>query len=157
MKFTVQYIPLSSIKSGISIKLTEHLKKLRNIMWDCMNVLVVQKSKKDGHYVVVSGQDRLDYLKKNTKNKYAPCIVDEPSGFKTWLTRFSGRQPIDDFPMHPKSWKIVRAFLTKEPRFQNLSRAQQMKVLLLAVQYKKTVIASMQNRVSQIVKMQNGE
>ncbi|MED2970748.1 hypothetical protein P4361_00480 [Fictibacillus sp. B-59209] len=151
MKFTVQYIPLSSIKPGISIKITEHLKKLRTIMWDCMHVLVVQKSKKDGHYVVVSGQDRLDYLKKHTKNKYAPCIVDEPSSLKTWLTRLSGRQPIDDFPMHPKSWSIVRSFLTKEPRFKKLSRPQQIKVLLLAVRYKKTVIASMQNRVSQIL------
>jgi hypothetical protein len=44
MKFTIQYIPLDKIKPDLSLKITEHIKKLQRLMWDCMFVLVVKKS-----------------------------------------------------------------------------------------------------------------
>jgi hypothetical protein len=154
MKFTVHYIPLSKIKPDVSLNMTEPIKKLRRLMWDCMNILVVKQNKKDGSFTIVSGLERFEYLRKHTKNVYAPCIVDEssPAGMKSWQHHFRNKQPLDDFPMVPKSWSIVRSFLKQEPRFRNLSRAQQIKVLLLGVRYKKTVIGSMKTMVNQILR-----
>lgn len=150
MKFTVQYIPLSKIEPDYSLKITEHMKRLQRVMWDCMNIMVVKKNSKDGSYTVVSGFDRLNYLTKYTGKKYAPCLVgDDNTGFKSWILRY--KQPLDDFPLPPKSWSIVREFLKREPRFKNLSRSQQIRVLLLGLRYKKTVIATMKNSVNQIV------
>ncbi|WP_349409368.1 hypothetical protein [Pseudalkalibacillus sp. SCS-8] len=154
MKFTVQYIPLSKIKPGQSVKMTERLKRLQGIVWDCMYLLVVKEQRKDGTYVLVSGLERFEYLKNFTKHVYAPCLVDEsePKGWKGWVKRMRNNQPVDDYPLIPKSWSIVRTFLKKEPRFKELSRFQQIKVLYLGARYKRTVILSMQNRVNQLMK-----
>ncbi|WP_284035418.1 hypothetical protein [Neobacillus sp. 114] len=154
MKFTVQYIPLEKIKPDFSVKMTEHLKRLQRIMWDCMFVLVVRKSKKDGNYIIVSGQERFESLKKHTKSFYAPCIVDKStsSDISSWFHRLLRKQPLDDFPFTPKSWSIVRSFLKQEPRFKHLNRSQQIRVLILAVKYKKTVVYSMRTMVDEILK-----
>ncbi|MFC3883484.1 hypothetical protein ACFOU2_08145 [Bacillus songklensis] len=154
MKFTVQYIPLSKIKPDLPSKMTEHIKKLQSLLWDCMYILVVKKNRKDGSFTIVSGLERFEYLRKHTKNIYAPCIVDDStsSGIKSWIQRLRNKQPLDDFPMMPTSWSIVRSFLKQEPRFSNLSRSQQIKVLLLGVRYRKTVILSMKTMVNQILR-----
>jgi hypothetical protein len=154
MRFTIHYIALSKIKPDPSTKVTTHIRKLRRLMWDCMNVLVVKKNTKDGSYTILSGLDRFEYLQKYTKNIYAPCIIDDSSsaGVKSWFYRFRKRQPLDDFPMGLKSWSIVRAFLKQEPRFQKLSRIEQIKVLILAVRYKRTVILSMRTKIDQMLK-----
>ncbi|MEH7436628.1 hypothetical protein V7182_03955 [Neobacillus drentensis] len=156
MKFTIQYIPLNKIKPDLSLKITEHIKKLQRIMWDCMFVLVVKKNRKDGSYIIVSGQDRFESLKKHTKNIYAPCIVDKSSstGMMSWFHRLRNKQPLDDFPLMPPSWSIVRSFLKQEPRFKNLSRSEQIRVLLIAARYKKTVIYSMRTTVNEILSSQ---
>ncbi|WML55019.1 hypothetical protein RCG17_10700 [Neobacillus sp. PS3-12] len=153
MKFTIQYIPLSKIKPGLSQKITEHMKKLERLMWDCMFVLVVKKNRKNGTYTIVSGQERFDSLKKHTKSIYAPCIVDKTSstGIMPWFHRLRKKQPLDDFPLMPASWSIFRAFLKQEPRFQNLSRADQIRVLLIAAHYKKTVIYAMKKAVDNML------
>ena len=154
MKFTVQYIPLSKIKPDLSLKVTEHIKKLQNLIWDCMYILIVKRNKKDGSFTIVSGLERFEYLRKHTKNIYAPCIVDEStsSGMRAWLHRLRHKQPLDDFPMVPASWSIVRSFLKQEPRFKRLSRSEQIKVLLIGARYKKTVIRTMKNKVNEILR-----
>jgi len=156
MKFTIQYIPMNKIKPDLSLKITEHMKKLQRLMWDCMFVLVVKKNRKDGSYIILSGQDRFESLKKHTKNIYAPCIVDKSSstGMISWFHRLRNKQPLDDFPLMPPSWSIVRSFLKQEPRFKNLSRSEQIRVLLIAARYKKTVIYSMRTTVNEILSSQ---
>jgi hypothetical protein len=154
MKFTIQYIPLSKIKPDLSVKITEQIKRLQRLMWDCMFVLVVRKNRKDDSYIIVSGQDRYESLRKHTKNIYAPCIVDKSTSSRilTWFHRLRNKQPLDDFPLMPTSWSIVCTFLKQEPRFKNLSRSQQLRVLLLAARYKKTVIYSMKTTVNEILR-----
>ncbi|OIK15742.1 hypothetical protein BIV60_08300 [Bacillus sp. MUM 116] len=154
MKFTIQYIPINKIKPDISQKITEHIKKLQRLMWDCMFVLVVKKNRKDGSYTILSGQDRFESLKKHTKNIYAPCIVDKSSstGIISLFYRIWKKQPLDDFPLMPPSWSIVRSFLKQEPRFNNLSRSEQIRVLLIAARYKKTVIYTMKTTVDHILR-----
>lgn len=153
MKFTIEYIPLDKIKPDLSLKITENLKKLQRLMWDCMFVLVVKKQK-DDCYIIVSGEDRFESLKKHTKNIYAPCIVDKSDSSKipSWFHRLRKKQPLDDFPLMPVSWSIVRSFLKQEPRFRNLSRSEQIRVLRIAARYKKTVIYTMKTTVDDIIK-----
>nr|WP_263326809.1 hypothetical protein [Neobacillus sp. Marseille-Q6967] len=154
MKFTIQYIPLNKIKPDLSLKITEHVKKLQRLMWDCMFVLVVRKNRKDGSYTILSGLDRYLSLKKHTKTIYAPCIVDKSSSsiMLTWFHRLRNKQPLDDFPLMPASWSIVRSFLKQEPRFKQLSRSDQIKVLLIAARFKKTVIFTMKTTVDDILR-----
>ncbi|MEH7250402.1 hypothetical protein V7114_26985 [Neobacillus niacini] len=154
VKFTVQYIPLNKIKPDVSLKITERVKKLQRLMWDCMFVLVVRKNSKDSNYTIISGQDRYDSLRKHTKTLYAPCIVDKstPTGKLPLFHRIRKKQLLDDFPLMPKSWSIMRSFLKQEPRFKQLTRSQQIRILLLAAQYKKTVIYTMRNAVDDIVR-----
>jgi hypothetical protein len=156
MKFTIEYIPLNKIKPDLSLKITEHLKRLQRLMWDCMFVLVVKKNRKDDTYIIVSGQERLESLKKHTKNIYAPCIVDksDSSGILSWLYRLQNKQPLDDFPLMPASWSIARSFLKQEQRFKNLSRSEQIRVLRIAARYKKTVIFAMRNTVDEMLRNQ---
>lgn len=153
MKFTIEYIPLHKIKPALSMKMTEHLKKLQRLMWDCMFVLVVKKQKDDS-YIIVSGEERFQSLKKHTKSIYAPCIVDksDSSRILSWFYRLGNKQPLDDFPLTPASWSIVRSFLKQEPRFKNLSRAEQIRVLRIAARYKKTVIYTMKTTMDEILK-----
>jgi hypothetical protein len=158
LKFSVQYISLNKIKPDLSMKVTHHVKRLQRFMWDCMFVLVVRKSRKDDSYIIVYGQDRYDSLRKHTKSIYAPCIVDKSisSGFTSWFYRLCSKQPLDDFPLMPKSWSIFRSFLKQEPRFQTLSRSQQIRVLILAANYKSTVIHSMKTMVNDMLR-ENGK
>jgi hypothetical protein len=154
VKFTIQYIPLSKISPDLTLKMTDRIKKLRSLMWDCMYILVVRKNRKDGNYSIVSGLERFEYLRKHTKNIYAPCIVDQctSTGIKSWLHRFLNQKPLDDFPMTPTSWSIVCSFLKHESRFRELSRFDQIKVLILAVRYKRTVIFSMKAKVNDMLR-----
>lgn len=155
MKLTIEYIPLNKIKPDLSLKITKHMKKLQSLMWDCMMyVLVVKKNRKDGSYILVSGQERFETLKKHTKHIYAPCIVDKSDspGMISWFYRLRKKQPLDDFPLMPTSWSIVRSFLRQEPRFQHLSRSEQIRVMSLAVRYKKTVILTMKKTVEDILR-----
>ncbi len=131
------------------------MKKLQRLMWDCMMyVMVVKKNRKDGSYIIVSGQERYENLKKHTKSLYAPCIVDksDSNGMLSLFYRLQKKQPLDDFPFMPTSWSIVRSFLKKEPRFQNLSRSEQLRVLRIAACYKKTVIYTMKKTVDDILR-----
>jgi hypothetical protein len=154
VKFTIQYIPLEKIKPDVSVKMTERIKRLQSLMWDCMFVLVVRKNRKDNSYTIISGQERYESLRKHTKNLYAPCIVDQHSGsrFQSWYYRIRNKQPLDDFPLMPASWSIFRSFLKQEPRFKHLTRSQQIRILLLAARYKKTVITNMKTTVNEILK-----
>lgn len=161
MKLNVQYIPLEKIKPNFTIKLTEHVKKLRGMMWDCMNMLVVKKDK-NGGFTIISGNDRYEYLTKHTKHKYAPCIIDEypiKTDIKYWLNRLRRPEKMEkennDWlsrdKMCPTAISIVRAFFKEDTRFKKLSHIQRLKVILLAVRYKKTVIGSMKTKVEDIL------
>jgi hypothetical protein len=160
MRLNVQYIPMSKIKPNFTVKITEHIKKLRNVMWDCMHILVVKKEK-DGNYTIISGNDRYEYLQKHTKNKFAPCIIDENKMFtelKYWILRIFNvhkqeKENKDFFnKLSPKSVVIIRNFLKEEPRFKSLSTAEKTKVLILALRYKKTVMTSMKLKVDECLK-----
>lgn len=151
MRVTVQYIPLNKLKPDLSVKMTQNIQKLRSLMADCMHLIAVKKNKKNGQYIIVSGHDRFEYLRKHTNKKYVPCIVDEnkvTSGLKTLIHRFPEIAPEQ---MVPTSWAIIRAYLKQDPRFRQLSYHQQLKVLLLAIRYKKTVIRSMKTLVEELV------
>jgi hypothetical protein len=153
MKFTIEYIPLHKIKPGLSMKMTEKWKRLQRVMWDCMFVLVVKKQRDDS-YIIMSGNERFESLKKHTKNLYAPCLVDksDSSAIHSWFHRLWNKQPLDDFPLMPASWSITRTFLKQEPRFKQLTRAEQIRVLRLAARYKKTVVNKMITTVDDILK-----
>jgi hypothetical protein len=160
MRFTVQYIPLSKIKPDLSGKMTQHIKKIRKLMWDCMYILAVRKNKKDDNYVIISGRDRYEYLLNYTNNKYAPCIIDEgkeTSEVKEKFHQLRNRSFLRKLPhlnanrMVPQSWSIVRTFLKEEPRFNQLSRNQQLKIILLGIRYKRTAILSMKAKVKEML------
>jgi hypothetical protein len=159
MKFTVQYIPLNKIKPDLSIRMTQHLKAVRRLVWDGMHLLAVRRNK-DGQYYVLLGLDRYEYLTKHTNKKFAPCIVEDgrnAGSVNSWLQRLRNQRLLSLFPdmnlkkMNPKSKSIIRAFLKQEPRFVRLSRSQQMKVLLLGIRYKRTVTASMKAMVDDLL------
>ncbi|MDR7071321.1 hypothetical protein [Fictibacillus barbaricus] len=164
MRLNVEYIPLSKIKPDLSIKVTEHVKKLRRIMWDCMHILVVRKNN-NGQYTIISGEDRLEYLQKHTKNKFAPCIIDEnkvKTEIKYWVSRLFHLQTINHnkYPssmerITPQSLSIIRKFLKQEPSFNQLNHFQKIKVLLVAVQYKKTAVHAMRLLVKNLQKKEN--
>lgn len=94
VRFTVQYIPLSKIKPNISTNLTLQIGKLRNMMWDCMHLLVVRKNRKDGGYMILLGHDRYEFLRNHTKKLVAPCLVDESkpkAQVESWLHHFRSK------------------------------------------------------------------
>ncbi|MBP1930184.1 hypothetical protein [Ammoniphilus resinae] len=145
----VQYIPLKKLKPDGSYKMNKSIQKLRNLMLDCMYIVAVKKNKKSGKYIVVSGHDRYEYLKNHTTNKYVPCIVDEgkiSKGVKSLIHRFPG---IDQDQLVPASVKIIQTYIKQDPRFFKLPYSQQLRVLLLALRYKRTVINSMKARVDE--------
>ncbi|MFG6497701.1 hypothetical protein P8610_20255 [Fictibacillus sp. UD] len=160
MKLNVQYIPLHKIKPNLTIKITEHVKKLRNRMWDCMYMLVVKKEK-NNDFSIICGNDRYEYLTKHTKNKYALCIIDEQSnetGVEDWFKglyraerRKSGKEWVRD-NMSNNSISIIRAFIREDKRFKELSHFQRLKVILIAVKYKNTVITCMKSKVGDLLK-----
>lgn len=156
MKVTVKYIPISLIKTEGPFVMTEKLRRLRRAMNDCMHLLVVRKMSRGG-YRVVFGLERLDFLLNHTNKKKVPCLVDEsraPVADKFPFWRRSVRHRIwKEVPelirerLVPASWSIVKAFMLQEPRFNRLSSAQKLRVLLLAIRYQKTVIAAMKAKV----------
>jgi hypothetical protein len=161
MRYTVQYIPLSKIKPGFSVHLTEHTKELRKAAQDCIHLLIVRKSRKEGGYIILSGNNHFEYLQKYTKKKVAPCLVDESkaSSRLTWLVHGIRKPKLPyDVPYIKRertpvnSWSIIRKFLRQERRFRNLSRTEQIKVLRLGLQYKKTTVLSMKAKVDDLLK-----
>ncbi|WP_373229911.1 hypothetical protein [Cohnella sp.] len=161
MRYTVQYIPLSKIRPDLSARITQRVKELRRAAQDCMHLLIVRKSRKPRGYIIVSGDTHFKYLKNHTQKKYAPCLVDESkasSGIASFIYRFRKRKLPYDVPLIKpgrsagSSWSIINTFLKQEPRFKNLSRRQQIKVIRLGLQYKKTTISSMKARVDDLLK-----
>ncbi len=157
MKLNVQYIHLSKIKPDYTIKLTDHVKMLKNRMWDSMHMLVVQRDKEDG-FSIISGNDRYEFLTKHTKNKYALCMVDEnprKTDMKNWLQNLRGEGKKQDKKfikkMSPAALSIIKRFVKENPRFRELPLSKQLKVLLLAVRYKKTVITLMKSKVTDLL------
>lgn len=150
MRVNVQYIPLNKLKPDLSVKMTQNIQRLRSLMADCMHLIAVKKNKKNGQYIILSGHDRYEYLRKHTNKKYAPCIIDESkvsSGVKSLIQRFP---EITSEQMVPTSLSIIRAYLKQDPHFSRLSYHQQLKVLLLAIRYKKTVIRSMKAKAEEL-------
>jgi hypothetical protein len=164
MRYTVQYIPLSKIKPGLPVQLTQRIKELRAAAQDCIHLLIVRKSRKEGGYTIVSGNNHFDYLQKYTKKKVVPCIVDESavsSRLTSLVNRIGKRKLPYDVPYIKRertpvnSWSIIRRFLKQEPRFRHLSRRQQIKVLRLGLQYKKTTVFSMKAKVDDLLRNNN--
>lgn len=161
MGYTVQYIPLSKIKSGFIANSTNRSKELRKVAQDCMQLLIVRKSRKDGGYVIVSGINHLDYYKRYTKKSVVPCLIDEgkiSSTFASLLNRFQKRRLPYELPyintdqIAGNSWSIIRSFLKQDSRFKRLTSQEQLKVLRLGIQYKKTTIRSMKAKVDELIK-----
>lgn len=160
MRFTVQYIPLSKIKPDFPSNLTSNIRKLRLMMWDCMHLIVVRKNRKDGSYMILLGNDRYEFLRKHTKKLAAPCLVDESkpkAQVKSWLYQLRNKRLRNYLPdikpdrITPPAWSIIRVFLKEEPRLKQLSRKQQIQVLMLSIRYKKIVVASMKTKVDQML------
>ncbi|NOV02161.1 hypothetical protein [Paenibacillus planticolens] len=162
MRFTVQYIPLSKIKPESTITKTSGRKKeLKKVAQDLMHLLVVQKSRKAKGYVILDGHHHFHFLKKHTSKQTAVCLVDESklsAGIGKFVQQFRKRSlPYDVPAIRPdrvtvSSWSIIRTFMKREPRFRSLSRRQQLKVLRLGMQYKKTTVRSMQAKVDELLK-----
>jgi len=161
--FTIRYIPLSRIKPDRAVPKTPGLKRLRTLLQDCMHLLAVRRSGEDGFYTLVSGYDRYEYLRKHTGKTHAPCIVDQgrdPPGPVSWIGRLRSRRirqvrggfpELDSYRILPASASILRTFLRKERRFGRLPRTRQLKVLLLAIRYKKTVLNAMKAKVDEML------
>ncbi|TLS52552.1 hypothetical protein FE782_07900 [Paenibacillus antri] len=158
MRFTIQYIPLKKIDASATVRITERIKQLRAVVWDSSNLLAVKKNRRDGSFIVVGGHDRYRYMKAHTNKLYAPCVLDETkessaASLPSWIRKFRNRNLPKKFPkFHPEKitpagWSIIRAFAKEEPRFERLTRLQQVKVLLVAVRYKKTVVKAMRAMV----------
>ncbi|WNR45325.1 hypothetical protein [Paenibacillus roseipurpureus] len=162
MRYTVQYIPLSKIRQESSnTKSSPRKKELKKVAQDLMQLLIVQKSKKDGGYIVQDGHHHFAFLKKHTNKNRVVCLVDESkitANFGNLVNRFRKRQLPYEVPyLKPNrfeinSWTIIRQFLKQEPRFRMLSRRQQLKVIRLGIQYRKTTVRSMKAKVEDILK-----
>ncbi|AZN41404.1 hypothetical protein [Paenibacillus albus] len=156
MKYTVQYIPLSKIKPGLTSEITNRIKELKRAAQDCMQLMIVRKSKKAGGYVLVSGSSHYDYLKKYTRKKAAPCLVDESKVSAKLISLFQ-RVRKQNLPYEvpyikrertsANSWVIIRRFMKQEPRFKTLTRREQLQVLRLGLQYKRTTVSAMKDMV----------
>ncbi|MDR6550735.1 hypothetical protein [Paenibacillus qinlingensis] len=162
MRYTVQYIPLNKIKQdNTNTKTSPRKKEFKKVAQDLMQLLIVQKSKKDGDYIIQDGHHHFAFLKKHTNKNRAVCLVDESkmsTNFGNFVNRFRKRQLPYDIPyLKPNrfeinSWTIIRKFLKQEPRFRMLSRSQQLKVIRLGIQYRKTTVQSMQAKVEDMIK-----
>ncbi|MFC4099167.1 hypothetical protein [Paenibacillus xanthanilyticus] len=163
MGYTVQYIPLHKIKAGLSAKTTKRSKELHKVAQDCMQLLVVRKSRKDGGYVILSGNTHLDYYKRFTKKNAVPCLVDEGTLATAWaalVNRYRKRQRPQELPhangnadrIAGSGLSIVRSYLKQDARFKKLSRREQLRVLRLGWQYKKTTIRAMKAKVDELMK-----
>ncbi|MDQ8737290.1 hypothetical protein [Paenibacillus sp. LHD-38] len=159
MRFTVRYIPLSKIKPDLSTKMTARIRSLRRMMWDCMNLLVVRKNRKDGSYTILIGNDRYEFLRKHTKNLFAPCLVDESkpkARLRTWFDQVQANLSSSHAPdrktlrMKPVAWLIIQDFLKADPRFKQLTLSEKLQVSMLAIRYKDTVMASMKTKIDHL-------
>ncbi|MNR11820.1 hypothetical protein D3C85_1281380 [compost metagenome] len=126
-----------------------------------MQLLIVHKSRKDGGYIIQEGHQHFNFIKKHTNKNRAICLVEESklaNNVGNWVNRFRKRELPYEVPylkrerIEVNSWKIIRQFLKREPRFQKLSRRQQLKVLRLGIQYRKTTVQSMQAKVEELLK-----
>jgi hypothetical protein len=149
MRFTVQYIPLRKIKPGEAAALTSSLRKLRGLMWDAMQLLVVRRNRRDGTYSLLYGRTRYDYLVTHTKKSSAPCLVDE-SPARSIISSYGTR--LRQLIRHAPALSIIRTFMREEPRFRQLTRRQQFQVLLLAIRYRETVVSTMIAKVDHMKK-----
>ena len=162
MRYTVQYIPLSKIKQESNeMKISPRKKELRKVAQDLMQLLIVQRSKKNGDYIIQDGHQHFAFIKKHTNKNKVVCLVDErriSTKFGNLVHRFRKRQlPFEFSFLQPNrfetnSWTIIRKFINQEPRFRLLSRRQQLKIIRLGIQYKKTTVQSMQAKVADILK-----
>jgi hypothetical protein len=160
MRITIQYIPLNKIKPDQTVPMSQQLRRLRSVIWDCMHLLAVRKNRRDGTFTLLSGFDRYDYLIKHGKKYFAPCIVDESEAkiqAPGWLRRLWNRPMSSKLPklkrgrISPAGWSIIRTFVKREPRFMQLTYSQQLQVLMLAVRYKKTVQGAMKAKMDEFV------
>jgi hypothetical protein len=149
MRYTIQYIPLCKIKPGEAAALTSRLRKLRGLMWDAMQLLVVRRNRGDGNYRLLFGRTRYDYLVTHTKKRSAPCLVDE-SPARSRIRSYGKR--LRQLIRHAPALSIIRMFTREEPRFRQLSRRQQFQVLLLAIRYRETVVSAMIAKVDHMKK-----
>lgn len=149
MRYTVQYIPIHKIKSVVSHKPTQRSKELRKAAQDFMQLLVVRRSRKDRGFFVIGGNHHFEYFKRHTNRSMVPCLVDESkaSSALSSLLYLLRKQKVV-----PNSWSIIRTFLKQEPRFRRLSRSQQLSVLRLGLQYKRTTLSSMKAKVDSFYK-----
>lgn len=162
MKFTVQYIPMNKIKTDAAGPMTQHMRNLSSVLWDCMHLLIVRRDKKSGNYTLIGGQTRFEHLRKHTTKKYAPCIIDTSSSEeepRSWWKRFvrgRSKTELKHLPhlqlgkLTPASMSVIRSFLKREPRFTQLTRVQQLKVLFMGVRYKQTTIQAMRASVDEM-------
>ncbi|MRH42118.1 hypothetical protein GH741_05440 [Aquibacillus halophilus] len=153
MKFRIQYLPLSKIRPGTSIRMTEEIKKLHILMLDCMHLLVVRKNKQDNNYTILSGLSRFEYLRKNDGKKYVPCIVDEQRdlNLKSLVIHLNNKfYSNENSILH--SWSIIKSFQKTDRRFDQLSMVQKMKVLFIGIRYKRTVISAMKKKIDHFEK-----
>jgi hypothetical protein len=164
LRYVVRYIPLNKIRPENDYsKTTRRAKELKKVAQDAMHLLIVRKSKKAGGYTIVNGLQHFEYLKKHTNKKFAACLVDESrlsaglGSVADLVDRMRKRKLPCDIPytrtdrIAVNSWSIIRAFLKREPRFRKLSRRQQLKVLRLGIQYRKTTVQSMQAKVDDLL------
>lgn len=84
MRYTVQYIPLTQIQPQFTMKMTKNIKKLKHVMRDCMQLLIVKKNKRGGSYTLLSGKEHFDFFRNQTNKKFVPCLVDESKKTK-WI------------------------------------------------------------------------
>jgi hypothetical protein len=162
LRYIVQYIPLNKIKpESIITKTSQRRKELKKVAQDLMHLLVVRKSRKEGGYIILDGHHHFDFLKKHTNKNCAVCLVDEnkiSASISSLLPRFRKRQLPYEVPnikpdrISINSWSIIRTFLKREPRFRKLSHRQQLKVLRLGIQYRRTTVLSMQAKIDDLLK-----
>jgi hypothetical protein len=161
MRYTVQYIPISKIKTDFYAKITQRVKELRKVAQDCIHLLIVREHRKKGGYIIINGYNNFEFLKNHTKKKFVPCLVDESktaSSLTSLVYRFRKRKPPFDVPnIKPdtiplSSWSIINTFLKKEPRFKRLSLNQQIRIIRIGIQYKRTTVLSMKAKVDDLLK-----
>lgn len=161
MRYTVQYIPINKIKHVNHVKITHRIKELRKVAQDCMQLLIVRKNGKKGGYMIVNGNSSFESIKNHTRKKLVPCLVDESrasSSIASIVHRFRKRKLPFDIPQVKSdkltiaSWSIINSFLRKEPRFKRLSLNQQIKVIWIAIHYKRATILSMRARVDDLLR-----
>lgn len=161
MRYTVQYIPLDKIKPELYVKTTRRSKELRKVAQDCMQLLIVRKNRKAGGYVIVNGINYYEHYRRYAKKSVVPCLVDEgklASALTLLMNRIRKRKMPYELPyintdqIAGNSWSIIRSFLQQDPRMKKLTRREQLKVLRLGIQYKKTTLRAMKAKVDELLK-----